>query len=76
MLETKYVQFSGDDEKKVVSVFAAPQNAEDYPNQGEIDSGDPRYIDFVTPAEPEAVDPVDKLKAFLSANPDVAEILK
>lgn len=28
------------------------------------------------PDPPPATDPVDKLKAFLAANPDVAEILK
>jgi len=28
------------------------------------------------PNPPPAADPVDKLKAFLAANPDVAEILK
>ncbi|MEX3924411.1 phage tail protein [Paraburkholderia sp. BR10936] len=29
----------------------------------------------VTPAKPEAVDPVAKLRAFLNSNPDVAAIL-
>jgi hypothetical protein len=28
------------------------------------------------PAAPEPINPVDKLRAFLAANPDVAEILK
>lgn len=47
-----YVQFS-EDNKEIVSVFAgihpgvAPQDPEVYPNQGEVDEDDPRYVAFM-----------------------------
>lgn len=67
-----YVQFDSPKQELVVSVFDEPQDAVDFPNQGEVDSDDPRYIAFIEPPAPVVVDPLDKLAAFLSENPDVA----
>lgn len=76
-MPTVYVQFSDDTETEVISVFGCPQDETTSPNQGEVDDVDPRYIAFITPAiTPGITSPVAKLKAFLSANPDVAAILK
>lgn len=41
-----YVQFSKD-KKKVVSVFGSPQDPDLYPNQGEVEESDPRYIEYI-----------------------------
>lgn len=72
-----FVQFSDESNKKIVSVFDSPQSAESFPNQGVVDDEDARYIEFVNPPKPEALtNPVEKLKAFLDDNPDVADILK
>ncbi len=71
-----FVQFSDSSEAEVVSVFLNPQDKTIYPNQGEIDEDDERYIKFIAaPVEEPPVDPVEKLKKFLSENPDVAAIL-
>lgn len=75
MMDANFVQFS-DDGERVIAIFSTPQDVGDYPNQGEVSEDDPRYIKFITPDEPEVINPIDKLKAFLLANPDVAEILK
>lgn len=72
-----FVQFADSSESSVASVFANPQDPGEYPNQGEVVEDDPRYLEFMTPkVEPVVTDPVEKLKAFLAENPDVAEILK
>jgi hypothetical protein len=42
-----FVQFSDSTETTVVSVFAGAQDPEVYPNQGEIDVTDARYVAFV-----------------------------
>lgn len=74
---TVFVQFSDDDKTSVVSSFGGPQDEEQHPHQGELDESDARYVAFIKPAsvQPE-VSPIDKLKAFLAANPDVALILQ
>jgi hypothetical protein len=73
----QYVQFSDTSQKLVISVFGNPQPDTDaYPNQGSVEDVDPRYLAFITPPAEPVVDPVDKLKEFLAANPDVAAILK
>jgi len=41
-----YVQFS-DDKKEVISVFVEPQDPEVYPNSGEVDEDDQRYVAFM-----------------------------
>jgi hypothetical protein len=76
-MSTVYVQFESDKEITVVSVFGNPQDPVVWANQGEISDEDPRYLAFVAQAATVVItDPIDKLKAFLNANPDVAEILK
>ncbi|MEE3504822.1 tail fiber assembly protein [Pseudomonas sp. 10C3] len=44
-----YVQFSDETETKIVSVFGGPQDPNVYPNQGEVDDTDQRYIDYFHP---------------------------
>jgi hypothetical protein len=44
------VQFSDPTEKVITSVFGCPQDPEVWPNQGQIDSSDPRYLVFIDPA--------------------------
>ena len=72
------VQFqSGAADAAIVSVFGCPQDEQAYPHQGEVEEDDPRYLEFLKPPVVEPVtDPVEKLWAFLAANPDVAQILK
>jgi hypothetical protein len=38
-----FVQFSDASQESVISAFSCPQNIEAWPNQGEIDSSDPRW---------------------------------
>jgi hypothetical protein len=45
-MSTIYVQFSDELETTIISVFAGPQNPDDWPRQGEVASTDPRYLDF------------------------------
>lgn len=62
----QYVQFSDSSEVAVVSVFGNPQDPGEYPNQGEVQDDDPRYLEFMTPkVGPVITDPIEKLKAFL-----------
>jgi hypothetical protein len=77
---TKYVEFESNDNKIIIGVHGGPQDINDYPNQGVVDDDDPRYLTFLDYVEsimrPAIIEnPVDKLKAFLAANPDVAAIL-
>jgi hypothetical protein len=41
-----YVQFSDASKTKLVSIFGAPQDATAWPNQGVVDSSDPRYLAY------------------------------
>ena len=43
------VQFSDSTDSFVISVFGCPQDSKAYPNQGQIDSNDPRYQAFINP---------------------------
>lgn len=78
----KYVQFADKTEQIIQGVFGGtmevnPQSVEIYPYQGEVEESDERYVAFITPPEVIAItEPVEKLKAFLTENPDVAAILK
>ncbi|KAB0509695.1 tail fiber assembly protein [Pseudomonas moorei] len=45
----QYVQFSDSSEVSVVSVFGNPQDPGEYPNQGEVQDDDPRYLAFINP---------------------------
>jgi len=72
-----HVQFADDSQQVILGVFIDPQNADEYPNQGEVDDRDPRYLVFINPSpEPEAANPLQKLKTFLADNPDVTAILE
>ena len=72
-----FVQFSDESQARVSSVFGCGQDPDTFPNQGEIDDDDARYTAFLLPPIPEIpIDPLDKLKAFLTDNPDVAAILE
>ncbi len=75
-MTTIFVQFDDDKELKIVSVFGNPQDVETHPNQGSVEDDDARYLAFISPTPDVVTDPLDKLKAFLLANPDVAAILK
>lgn len=47
------VQFSDSTETVIVSSFAVPQDAGAYPNQGQIETSDPRwktFFDLMNPA--------------------------
>lgn len=46
-MTVKYVQFSDSKKTKVVSEFDSPQEKDTYKYQGEIDSEDSRYIEFI-----------------------------
>lgn len=70
-----FVQFTDGNKKTIQSTFGNAQDPDVYQNQGEVAESDPRYLAFINPPAPAEVDPVDKLKAFLAANPDVAAIL-
>jgi hypothetical protein len=46
-MEIKFVQFSDSDETSLVSVFSCRQDEGAYPNQGEVEATDERYISFM-----------------------------
>lgn len=71
----KYVEFSDAEKITIISEFDSPQDTAWYPYQGEIEETDLRYVAFLTGPSVVVTDPVDKLKAFLLENPDVANIL-
>lgn len=41
-----FVQFADSTKKSIVSVFGCPQDADSFPNQGEVPSDDSRYVDW------------------------------
>lgn len=41
-----YVQFEDTTEQKIISFFGAPQDPEVWPNQGTVDTSDPRWHAF------------------------------
>jgi|GEM_PF-1775381 len=76
-----YVRFLEVEELTIGAIYDGPQDPDFVPFQGVVEDDDPRYLSFLLltnppPAEVEVISPVDKLKAFLEANPDVAAILK
>ncbi|VVO42189.1 hypothetical protein PS712_05983 [Pseudomonas fluorescens] len=71
----KYVQFVDESRTQIQGEFGNSQDREVYPNQGEVEDDDPRYLEFINPPAPPSPDPIDKLREFLAANPDVAAIL-
>ncbi|MDR5813305.1 hypothetical protein QCE62_06830 [Caballeronia sp. LZ033] len=38
-----YVQFSDETDTEIISQFSCPQDPADWPNQGTVDSSDPRW---------------------------------
>lgn len=42
-----FVQFSDEAQARIQAVFAEPQWPDVYPNQGEVDQDDPRYVAFI-----------------------------
>jgi hypothetical protein len=77
-----YVQFKDESMDKVVAIF--PGTMEDntqpldaYPVQGMLEEDDPMVLAYLAPAEAVVITyPLEKLKAFLAENPDVAAILR
>lgn len=41
-----HVQFSDETKTVILALFGCPQDSEVFPNQGEVDSDDPRYLAF------------------------------
>ncbi|WP_324880242.1 tail fiber assembly protein [Pseudomonas bohemica] len=50
-----YVQFDDETQAKIITVFSEPQDPEFWPNQGEVDEADQRYIDFLSLLTPSAL---------------------
>lgn len=46
-MTVRYIQCSGPDHKKIISIFSAPQNEDDYPNRGELEDNDPLLIAYL-----------------------------
>ncbi|NWB89442.1 tail fiber assembly protein [Pseudomonas gingeri] len=49
-MTTVYVQFTGDTQTVIMCSFCGPQDPDIYPNQGEVDDTDPRYLVFLDPS--------------------------
>ncbi|MGX9278286.1 hypothetical protein ACWXWL_11210 [Pantoea ananatis] len=47
----KCVQFSGEDEKEIIAIFASAQDTSAYPHQGEVKESDQRYVIFLSKTE-------------------------
>jgi hypothetical protein len=47
-----FVQFTNDKNTEIQSAFGGPQDPDAYPNQGEIEDSDPRYITFIESMTP------------------------
>ena len=41
------VMFEDESQAKVVGFFGSPQNPDDYPNMGEVEEDDQRYLDYL-----------------------------
>jgi hypothetical protein len=54
---TLYVQFADNTDTEIISVFASPQDDTHFPNQGTVESDDPRYVTYYdsVPASPPAL---------------------
>lgn len=55
-MTTIHVQFSDSSKTKIISAFGSPQDDEAWPNQGEVEDTDQRYVDFVTSLSPSAAE--------------------
>lgn len=45
----KYVQFSDESHASIFGVFASPQDPVAWPNMGEVEDDDPRYLTYMNP---------------------------
>lgn len=61
-----YVQFTDATETTVKAIFASPQDAAIYPNQGAIPDTDARYLAFVDPASTAAGRLIAEVQALLA----------
>jgi len=64
-MTTVNVQFSDSNETKIISVFGSPQDAEVWPNQGEVEDTDQRYLDFVASLSPSVAEIAAGIRDFL-----------
>lgn len=60
-------------EGAIVALYANPQEGRTDPEP--LSDTDPEVVAFLNPPEPESLDPVEKLAAFLRENPDVALLI-
>ena len=63
-----YVQFTDSNKTAIVSVFACPQDPDLYPNQGEVDETDARYLAFMNPVIPLTCTPYQFVAALTQQN--------
>lgn len=52
-----YVQFADATQDRVISYFGCPQDEEAFPNQGEIDTSDPRWKAYYDAQDPFWIQP-------------------
>lgn len=45
----RYVNFYDDTRTRIATIFGGPQNPEFWPNYGEIEDDDPRYLEWLNP---------------------------
>jgi hypothetical protein len=45
-MTTLFVQYSDSSEATIISVFAGPQDAATFPNQGQVETSDSRYAAY------------------------------
>lgn len=45
-MQTVFVQFADSTDKAIISWFGSPQNPDDFPNYGTVQTDDPRYLAF------------------------------
>lgn len=51
-MTTIYVQFSDDTDTTIISYFSCPQDPDVWPNQGTIESNDPRWKTYYDQQSP------------------------
>lgn len=49
-MSLQYVQFSDSTQTKIISWFGSPQDPDVWPNQGQVEEDDPRYIEYLNPS--------------------------
>lgn len=48
-MTTVYVQFSDPRQERIINAFSSPQDRAVWPNMGEVEDSDPRYVAFLNP---------------------------